>query len=179
MKTLLEHINESAVRGPRGRWPSMKCGAIFSPCGTFRYALWRIWGEGRAFAVFNGLNPSTADHLEDDPTIRREMGFVMSWPDYDGLIKINAHAFRATDPAVMLAAPDSIGPDNDHWTYEAMKIGAGPGVACWGADGNHAGRADQLRQNYNWRCFGVTKDGHPRHPLYLPKTATLQPLART
>ena len=55
----------------------MNSGATFSPCRTWRYTLWRSWGIGNGKnAVFIGLNPSTADEVQDDPTIRRCINFA-------------------------------------------------------------------------------------------------------
>lgn len=53
-------------------------GALLSPCGTWRYRLWRAWGEGpRVLWVM--LNPSTADEQKDDPTILRCLHFARAW----------------------------------------------------------------------------------------------------
>src|SRR5690606_11273664 len=54
-------------------------GAEFSPCRTYRYALWRIWDEQRPTVTWVMLNPSTADEQADDPTIRRVLGFTRAW----------------------------------------------------------------------------------------------------
>ena len=49
----------------------MKKGAEFSKCGKYRYVLWRIWDESKPIAMCIGLNPSTANHETNDPTIRQ------------------------------------------------------------------------------------------------------------
>ena len=56
-------------------------GAVFSPCGRYRYQLWRVWDPGRPLGcvMFLMLNPSTATDAEDDPTIRRCSGYARSW----------------------------------------------------------------------------------------------------
>lgn len=154
---------------------SDRSGAIFGAGGTdslFRYVLWRRWGDGKSFAHLNGLNPSTADALKNDPTIRREIGFCQSW-GMDGLIKTNAFGFRATDPRDMKNAAEAIGEENDFWIYEASKISAF-NVACWGVHGTHLNRNRDLRDKLQWKCFGLTKDGHPKHPLYLKSNTTLR-----
>jgi len=176
MKTLLELIEESPTRPAKGRWPSMKCGAIFSHCSSYRYVLWRVWGTGRSFAHINGLNPSEANHIIDDPTIRREMTFSMSW-GLDGLIKTNAFGFCATFPEDMKAHPEPIGLNNDLWIERARELAAdGYNIAAWGVDGAHRDRGSALAAKYAWRCFGLTKDGFPKHPLYLPAGTPLVPL---
>ena len=143
-------------------------GAEFSPCRTWRYALWRRWDwQGYANQVmFIGLNPSTADETEDDPTIRRCINFAKSW-GYDGLLMMNAYAFRATDPRKMKAAADPIGPGNDEaLAYRAKQVGLV--VVAWGAHGT----PEREKRVCNViarqiQCLGKTKTGRPKHPLYL------------
>ena len=81
---------------------AMERGARLSPCRTYRYALWRRWGEGPP-AMFIGLNPSTADETADDPTIRRCIAFARSW-GHGALCMANLFAYRATQPADIPAA---------------------------------------------------------------------------
>ncbi len=78
----------------------MKSDAELSKCRAYRYALWRTWDESKPFAMFVGLNPSTADELEDDPTIRRCINFSKLW-GYGGLCMVNLFAYRATDPTAL------------------------------------------------------------------------------
>jgi hypothetical protein len=85
---------------------SMERSATISPCRMFRYALWRRWGSG-PYAMFIGLNPSTADEQNDDPTIRRCIGFAQSW-GYDALCMANLFAYRATKPTDMKNAANSL-----------------------------------------------------------------------
>lgn len=121
--------------------------------------------------MFVGLNPSTADAEQDDPTIRRCIGFAKEW-GYGELLMGNLFAFRATNPAIMAAADDPIGPDNDMWLNELAEE-ASLVIAAWGAHPIAASRAQQVVETLDdVKCLGVTKGGHPRHPLYLPKTAT-------
>lgn len=155
--------------------PEMQKSAEFSDCRAYRYVLRRSWDwQGYANQVmFVGLNPSTADEVEDDPTIRRCIGFAKSW-GFGGLLMMNAYAFRATDPKVMKAATDPIGPDNDEaLSYRATQVGLI--VACWGA---HCERRRE-RQVLDVlgkpvKCLGKTKAGHPKHPLYLAKDTDLE-----
>lgn len=147
---------------------SIESGAEFSPCRTYRYVLWRRWDwQGYANQVmFVGLNPSTADETEDDPTIRRCIRFARDW-GYGGLLMMNAFAFRATDPKVMKAATDPIGPDNDEaFGYRRTQVGMI--VAAWGAH-CPADREDAVCRaiGRTIHCLGRTKAGRPKHPLYL------------
>lgn len=121
--------------------------------------------------MFIGLNPSTADEVKDDPTIRRCVAFAKDW-GYNALCMTNLFAFRATDPAVMLAAPDPVGPDNDRHLVNLSR-GAGVIVAAWGTNGAFLGRDREVQALLpGLHCLRKTKHGHPSHPLYLPGTLT-------
>lgn len=148
--------------------------AQFSTCRKYRYALWRWWDRTKPYAMFIGLNPSTADETNDDPTIRRCIGFVAEW-GYGGLCMANLFAFRATDPKNMMKHPEPIGPKNDYWLLELSRQ-AGIVIAAWGAKGEYKHRSKTacaaLR---DLKCLGLTKTGHPRHPLYLPKDTKPRP----
>lgn len=150
---------------------AMERSATLSACRTYRYALWRRWGRGD-YAMFIGLNPSTADETNDDPTIRRCIGFARAW-GYDALCMANLFAFRATQPADMKKAADPVGPENDQ-ALLYLAAGAGIVVAAWGAHGTFKGRDQSVRRLLpGLHYLRLTKDGHPGHPLYLP--ADLKP----
>ena len=150
-------------------------GAVLSECEQYRYALSREWDGGTPPLTFLMLNPSTADATTDDPTIGRCIGFAKDC-GYGALRVLNLFAFRATNPEDMMAAPDPVGPDNDKYIREAFVSAAkagGPVIAAWGANGVHAGRDATVRAlatecGVTLMCLGTTKDGHPRHPLYVP-----------
>lgn len=153
--------------------------AKFSPCHRYRYQLWRRWGDG-PYALFVGLNPSTADETTDDPTIRRCVRFARDW-GYGALCMANLFAFRATDPKVMMAEPEPVGPANDG-NLACAHLGAGITIAAWGAHGGHRGRDKEVLQMLSgFHHLGLTKGGKPRHPLYLRADSTparLTPNAR-
>jgi hypothetical protein len=148
---------------------------IFSPCRIYRYALWREWIGGDGYVMFVGLNPSTADEILDDQTIRRCIAFAKAW-GYGGLYMTNLFAFRATKPKDMKVVDDPIGPENDLYLM-ALAEEAGVIVAAWGANGTHRGRDAEVRRLLpTLHCLSLTKDGHPGHPLYLLKTLTPVPM---
>lgn len=155
---------------------------IFSPCRTYRYALWRegLVDEGPRkdqYAMFIGLNPSTADETKDDPTIRRCIGYARSW-GYGALCMTNLFAYRATDPGVMKRAPDPVGPHNNEHLLE-LAAGAGVVVAAWGTHGTHMCRDDDVwRMMSRLHYLSLTKHGHPSHPLRLSKALAPQPWER-
>ena len=90
---------------------------------------------------------------------------------------LNLFALVSTDPQVMLKHADPIGALNDHHIVKACERAAAV-VCCWGSHGTHLGRAESISNlvaPFNPNCLGVTDDGQPRHPLYLPGNARLQP----
>jgi hypothetical protein len=164
--------------------------AVISDCGTYRYQLTRELGPqlgGPVFGacVFVMLNPSTADAEQDDPTIRRCIGFARSMR-MTCLRVVNLFAYRATDPARLraLSLEDAIGPENDEHIADACRLthdGFGIVICAWGANETRGRDREVLeiirRQGVTPYALGVTKAGHPRHPLYLKKTAVPTPLA--
>ena len=147
-------------------------GAVFSPCSQYRYKLWRVWDPAGPLGcvMFLMLNPSTATATEDDPTIRRCIGYARSW-GYSGLYVGNLFAYRATDPADLRRADHPVGPDNDR-ALRAMVAQYGLVVAAWS---NHGAK-------FGWRvqevlglveqplyCLRQLRSGHPAHPLYQRK----------
>lgn len=142
--------------------------ASFSQCKTFRYQLIRTWNESLPAVCFIGLNPSTADHRIDDPTIRRCIGFAKSW-GYGSLTIVNLFAYRTPYPEALKQADDPIGPRNRHFIRQAVK-GADVVVAIWGNDGAFMGQAEAVSR---WvgplHAIKVNQSGHPAHPLYLKK----------
>jgi hypothetical protein len=160
--------------------------ADLSPCGTYRYSLEREWrgthdpknwewfdrdyGQPKP-CVFIMLNPSTADAEKDDPTIRRCVSFAKRW-NYEALTVLNLFAFRATDPRALLALSHNNSPEgSDNQRIIQMAIEhAGKIVCAWGAHGGHLGQDETVlgwigdRPRY---ALGLTKEGHPRHPLYV------------
>jgi hypothetical protein len=123
--------------------------------------------------MFIGLNPSTADEMHDDPTIRRCKEFARSW-GCDALVMTNLFAWRSTDPREMKAAEDPIGQDNDEWLERIAEL-AHVRVAAWGVHGFWLERAMQVAAVLpDLQCLGTTKDGHPRHPLYVAAATPLE-----
>lgn len=158
-----------------GALHAVSCSAVLSPCRLYRYDLWRRWDADKGYVMFVGLNPSTADETNDDPTIRKCIGFAKRW-GYGALCMTNLFAFRATKPKDMMAAQDAIGPDNDR-TLKTLSQGASIVIAAWGKDGNHKGRDKQVMAMLPYLyCLKQNKDGSPAHPLYLRGDATPYPL---
>ena len=110
-----------------------------------------------------------------DPTVRRCVGFAVSW-GFGSLEVTNLFAFRATDPAVLVAQVEPVGEGNDRAIRDAAAA-ADQVVVAWGMRGSHRGRDDEvhaLLQGMGVRpmVLGLTRDGHPAHPLYLRRDTT-------
>lgn len=157
-------------------------GAEISECGAYRYALWRTVGGGldrdpEDYRVvgFVMLNPSTADATVDDPTIRRCTGYAKRW-GFDALYVVNLFAYRATHPnelLELLSRRDGWSADqhNDE-AIEQMLTSCELVVGAWGASGGNAAHflgAKLLEKYPHMMALGLTQDGQPRHPLYMPK----------
>lgn len=159
-------------------------GADISPCGKYRYTLWRRWSEYGPLATFVMLNPSTADATVDDPTIRKCMGFAKRWGK-SGIWVVNLFALRSTDPMGLLSVSEPFGPNNWDWLRAAAEHDE---VVCaWGATGGA-----KVQNLIKWRiasvlpllanasgnrglfCLGKAKNGAPRHPLMLSYDTPLQ-----
>ena len=145
----------------------MKNDAVISACGNYRYALWRVWDKARPLVMFIGLNPSTADAVKDDNTIRRCIGFAKTWR-FGSLSVGNLFAFRATEPRELRKASDPVGPENDKWLME-LKRESKMGVAVWGNNGKYLNRDEEVLKMFpGLHCIKVSATGVPLHPLYLP-----------
>jgi hypothetical protein len=143
--------------------------AVYSDCERYRYLLTRVWSPGPK-VMFVMLNPSTATEVQNDPTVERcerrarALGF--------GAFRVtNIFAYRATDPKVMRAAADPIGPENDPAILGSVPW-ANEVVCAWGNHGLHLdrGRAvgEMLRTaGARLSHLGLTGQGQPRHPLYV------------
>jgi hypothetical protein len=126
----------------------------------------RAWDRKLPTVLFVALNPSTADAISDDPTIRRCIGFARSW-GFGKLVVANLFALRSTDPSVLVDADDPIGPKNDWWLRTLSKK-AELTIAAWGIHGAlHDRAAHVLPMLRSVHHLGRTRAGHPRHPLYL------------
>ncbi len=144
----------------------MKTAAEFSACRKYRFALWRTWDETKSYALIIGLNPSTADETNNDPTITRCINFAKSW-GYGGVCVANLFAYRATIPKDMMRAKKPIGTENDAWLSQLAKD-ADIVVAAWGNDGSRLGRAEEIKKVLpSLHYIKMNKSGEPAHPLYL------------
>lgn len=164
----------------KGDAPSV---AVYSPCERYRYSLTRTWDPAGARALFVMLNPSTATEVQNDPTVERcerrarTLGF--------GAFRVtNIFAWRDTDPRKMRASDDPVGPENDATISQSARVWIRPLstdriVCAWGTHGAHLDRGTAVESllrdtTVPLYSLGLTKDGHPKHPLYLGYATPLQ-----
>lgn len=160
----------------------MKPLATWSACRAYRYTLRRPYlqdlfdsREKYRVCAFLLLNPSTATETEDDPTIRRCIGFARRW-GFAELVIINVYALRSTDPAGLWKVDDPVGPGNDAAIAE-VAARAERIVCGWGkhARTERIERVAELLAGRDTYALAVNQDGSPKHPLYIPAATEPQP----
>lgn len=147
-----------------------RSGAVISPCGFYRYRLWRRWDlEGRV-ALWVMLNPSTADASTNDPTILAIIDFAKRW-GFGGIEVVNLYAYRTKSPDVLKAAGYPVGPDND-MTIRALVKQNRHVVCAWGSKAQPE-RAQAVHEliaaHADPQYLQLNKDGSPKHPLYVKR----------
>lgn len=157
----------------------MKSGAEFSECKNYRYALWRIWDESMPLVMFIGLNPSTANETENDPTIRRVCA-IAKHNGYGGVYMMNCFPLVSTDPAALHAFNDTPFHDiedmeNMRWLLE-VKRRCSAIVFAWGNFDVVKQRAESIAGYFkNAKALHINKNGSPKHPLYCKAETMLVP----
>jgi hypothetical protein len=153
--------------------------AEISECGRYRWWLrrsWQLWDnglhvQGKGTCCFGMLNPSDADGTIDDPTVRRCVNFARSW-GYDAMTVRNLFPFRSPDPKSLLTAHEPTGGHRGDiellasCTADLLVVAWGAGVPFGRDRAALAMFADHFPDKPLY-CLGKTKQGHPRHPLYV------------
>lgn len=139
----------------------------------FRDKLTRVWDADRPMLVVCMLNPSTADHRRDDPTVLALIHFAKLW-GYGGLWVVNLYSLRTSSPTEMMRADDRIGPENAKAINAALdyaRSNSSHVLAAWGNHGNFEGRAEWFCSvaakiyHVDLLCLGTTSGWHPKHPM--------------
>lgn len=151
--------------------------AVISDCGKYRYLLRRTWDGSKPRALLIMLNPSTADASTDDATIRACVRLLRGL-GYGSMEVVNVFAWRATNPDELLRHEDVIGPNNHH-TIEAAILRCDVAICAWGAYPPAKQYAVELLNLVRSHrpaayCFGKTKSGAPKHPLYIKSGTPLK-----
>ena len=176
---------EGSSRLPLNSWQAE---ATLSSCGAYRWLLHRpipsrepSAGQ-RRLLLFIGLNPSRADGRRDDPTLRRLQGFAHHW-GYHHLVVLNLFARISPSASLLCRCAEPIGADNDQtlrsWFQQWAQHPTWDLWLGWGVGGGFRQRDEAVLNMLNDVSdqrgvlpapfvTGLTKAGHPRHPLYLP-----------
>lgn len=140
--------------------------------GNYRYLLRRKWDDNAPQITFVMLNPSTADANQDDPTLRKCIHFAKSF-SCGSLEVVNLFAYRATNPRELKKVADPVGSRNNCYIELAIRR-ADLIIVAWGTKGIFQKRNEEVLNLISGKkslyCLGLTKGGHPRHPLYLRKS---------
>lgn len=157
-------------------WWEAQSGAVFMDDRRHRLYLWRWWDIRAGMVMFICLNPSTADEVTADPTVRRCIGFAKRW-GYGGMFMCNTFTLVSTDPSGLEADAEPL-LRGANLAMRLLRQRSAIAVAAWGnlIERVRAGEAQVEwihRELAPLHCFGLSKLGHPRHPLYLPKDAEL------
>ncbi len=171
----------------------MNSNAVFSPSRKYRYRLNRTINKSRKEIIFIGLNPSTADEEDNDSTLIRVLNFSKSW-GYGSLVVINLFARISTSPKLLKSSSNPIGPFNNFELKTNIK-GWSQNEFCdlwlgWGVNGSFMKRdrniLKEIKKYSENRmesfpkaqmpiALGLTKGGHPRHPLYMANSSYFRP----
>ncbi|MFN8296760.1 MAG: DUF1643 domain-containing protein [Chitinophagales bacterium] len=141
-------------------------GASFSHDRTHRYSLWRIWDENKPLVMFIGLNPSTANENENDPTIKSCMRIAKA-NGFGGMYMMNCWTYISRDPKLLKTNPMA-----DEWNNNLITVTASKCkdvVFAWGNFSivSEKGRDRELYEMFpNAKALTVNKNGSPKHPLY-------------
>ena len=144
-------------------------------CEKHRHVLARCWNETAPAAICIGLNPSTADIQKEDPTTRKIIK-ILDYNGYGSFAIVNLFHNISPDPSlineedfddVYLRGLNAYFPDSDI-------------IYMWGAKEElYAWRTEMIKDICYTRggdilCFGKTKKGYPKHPLYLSNKTKLE-----
>jgi hypothetical protein len=156
--------------------PDVESYAVWGgPDKCYRYLLRRTWNEKKQHAMFIMMNPSTADEMVDDRSVAKCQRFAKAW-DYGGIYVGNTFAYCATYKKDLRGIEDPVGPENDKHLIAMAKL-AGIVIFAYGQPG-HKSLQDRgkllaktlIDKGVKPYVLKLSKDGTPRHPLYLRKT---------
>ena len=161
---------------------TMQKDAIISKDCLYRYSLERTWDTSKERVLFIMLNPSTADAIKDDATIKKCVGFARRW-GYGGITVGNLFALRSRDPHGLLGPHDPVGPKNNSY-LEQLAAECPVVVAAWGNSGKKPGLRHLFQERESFtkkllqgrmQSLGTNKDGTPKHPVLPGYKTPLEP----
>ena len=149
---------------------------IFTDDRQHRYVLRRTW-ENKEHLCFIGLNPSVANEVQNDNTVRRVIRYAKDW-GFGGLTVLNLFGLVSTDPKGLKSIENPAGAENDYYIRNTMKKHST--IFCgWGNHGKDRNRDSEVIKIITEagrvpKCLAVNKTGTPKHPLYLKKDLKLR-----
>ena len=147
-------------------------GASFSIGRKYRYSLWRIWDKEKPLVMFIGLNPSTANANDDDPTIRRVKRFAFDW-GFGGVYMMNLFSYVTPYPDELVLTDVSHEIVNDFQLKQVAKH-CSEIIFAWGSFKEAKERAEKINVMFpGAKALAINNDGSPKHPLYVAKNITL------
>lgn len=164
-----------------------RAGAKFSDDRKRRYILYRIWDHDRPKLMFICCNPSIGNENFDDRTITKIIKFCASW-GYGGFYLCNLYSWIATDPKDLRIILDSYDRkqliDEEEQNELQLQVASSKCykvVFAWGTIGSiYQDRVSKMKDLFPtaW-CIEKTKDGHPKHPLFIKGDKQLIPFTQT
>lgn len=157
--------------------------AAISDCDRYRYRLDRFASPHATITAIIMVNPSTADAMKNDATIRKLIGFGER-REWGHLVIGNLFAYRATDVRELGNVPDPIGPENDDYLIRILAE-CDQVICAWGP----IKKQPLLRRSRFLDVIGMidgtglkplsigppAQCGHPKHPLMLPYSSPIMP----
>lgn len=162
--------------------------AIMSPCGNYRFRLERDCSlpfPGSKVIAYFGVNPSTADAVIDDQTVKKWRGFTIRNQGHRFIVG-NVFSYRSKDVEDLQTAPLMY--EDEHWNHiRGIIADADLLVPCWGSRNKLPPRAVErlgvflellLESGKPVFHLGLTKTGDPSHPLLLGYDTPFTPWPR-
>lgn len=144
----------------------LDAGAHFSQDRKNRYALWRIWDNTKPLVMFIGLNPSTANEVDIDPTIRSVIR-ISKYNGYGGFYMTNCFSYVSTNPDELVI--DVVSSSFNDGILLEIREKCKDVVFAWGNFSvvKETGRDKELIKMFpNALTIGLNANGSPKHPLF-------------
>ena len=143
--------------------------AEFSKDKKYRYSLSRKWSE-KEQVLFILLNPSKADDIDDDPTIRRLISISKNL-GYGGFEVVNLYTIINPKRNKLYEKKRKFSEKNKKLIAKLVARHKTI-IYGWGATENEPKWLNNIVKSP--LCFNINKNGTPKHPLYLKKESTLK-----
>ncbi len=148
----------------------------------YRWWLFRCWAGSLPLIIWIMMNPSTADHSKNDPTILKIMRYSTRW-GYGAVLVLNIYAFRTSKPENLpQSMKDRVGARNDWWIKRMFRFAAKrktPVVCAWGVKHEERGRSVRRMADdagLQLMCLEIALNGEPKHPRFLSEALNLRRL---